>query len=200
MDRDKDYMSWPETSDAQIATRRARTNFRFELVLRTYAAFGLLISFGAMAYFFLTTLEIEFTSVQMMSLLIAGTSFALAVLSMLMLAFRRQKDAYEHETVREYLKNAELIDYWGQFENIGRTILSREGEDFNKYSPRSIIQELKKEGRLSDQDLRTLQAALELRNGIVHGRAHFSPDAVSRVSSALREIVTKLADDAPLRF
>lgn len=201
MDRNSQKDSYyPDISDAvQSINMRSRKNFNLEATLRIYSALGLLLAVGAMIYFLFLAFNITIGPKEQLSLLVAASGLAFSLMSWILLNTRRERDRLEVENLKEYSDMIDLVEYWTMFETISRELLKKEGDEFNQYSPRSILFTLKKEGRITDGDLRVLQEALELRNIVVHGGMRFPPNVVSRVAGQLRGITSKLSEAAPHR-
>ncbi len=86
------------------------------------------------AYFVLSTMEIEFTKPQQMALLIAGVSFGLTVASYGMLLIRRERLFYDIEVQKNLDIASEFLHYWEEFENVSKNSLDQEHRIYNKYS------------------------------------------------------------------
>ncbi len=179
----------------QIRTR-ASQKFKIEYVLKIYSAIGFLVALGGSVYFILTTLHVEISQRQQVSLIAVGSGITVSLISWLTTAFMNNRESYEIEKFSEYSKSLELVNSWANFEMVGRNLLELEGDDFNKYSLRSMISHLKQEAKISDFDQRVLQDALELRNMIVHARGRFPTTAVVLATNKLNAVIDKLSSEA----
>jgi hypothetical protein len=162
--------SLPSDEIAAYETQgRLRRATKIEMVLRLYGAFGLIISAGASGYLAVSLVRIDLSSSQQLALIIAGTSLGIAVLSYLLLIFRKQQRLLTSEFMAQRDFISTLVRQWGAFEMLGRELLTARGEAFNPHSPRAILSALVQDDLISRSDLDRLYAALDVRNQAVHG-------------------------------
>jgi len=180
-----------------IASERSRRRLLIEFVLKLYALMGLLIALGAAGYFALTMLNFTLTSEQQTSLVIAGAGVALSFMSLMILSYRRTKAVYDTSRMRLYASSSELLATWALFESISRRLLEREGDKFDRFSLRSILNALELEGKINSQDKLVLHRALELRNAVAHGYDRIPSDLLSVSINELNQIIAKLMRENP---
>lgn len=171
--------------------KRRRMRRKLDLLLRAYSLMGLLMAILAGGYFMVSLLP-ELTKNQLMSLTFTGVGIALALMSRTLLIWRKEREAGEVERMTEYESVASFLDTWARFERISKEALSKEGEDFNRHSLRSVISRLHEEGKLNDSDVISLEEALQTRNLIVHGERPFSTKIAQSVTDSLIDIIKKI--------
>jgi hypothetical protein len=179
---------------ATLLDRRSDKSYTIDLVLKLYVVLGLLTAVIAIFVFEFETLKLSVTPIQRLALLAAATGASVAILSGLTLAIKKQRYEFEARKILYLTYARELVDIWSDFEGVSRSLLQHEGDSFNQYSIRSIISKLKREGSISDADVRSLQEGLELRNLVVHGNIEIPVGAVNRVASEMSTIIARLSE------
>ncbi|MGJ8698243.1 MAG: hypothetical protein ACSHYF_18120 [Verrucomicrobiaceae bacterium] len=172
--------------------KRRRMRRKLDLLLRAYSLMGLLMAILAGGYFLVSLLP-ELTKNQQMALMFSGVGIALALMSRTLLILRREREAGEVERMTEYESVASFLDTWARFERISKEALSKEGEEFNRHSLRSVISRLHEDGKLDSSDVLALEEALQTRNLIVHGERPFSTKIAQTVTDSLLDIIKKIA-------
>lgn len=172
--------------------KRQSTRRRVETILKLYSLLGLVVAVFGIAYFILTTLDIEFTRVQQMALLISGTGIFLSVTSWALLMLRRERMKDEVKKLQLMQELSEFIWKWSKFEAISKEVLLRQGKEFNKYSIREIIEHLSHEGIIDKSDILLLEEAIQARNMAVHGGGSFPNEMIARYSQQLDEVISKI--------
>lgn len=165
---------------------------RYDILLRSYAIFGLMVGLGSASYFFLSFLRVSLTPQQLLALVIGGSGVALSIFSWAILSVRRQYTAARMYRIRQATLQKDLLDKWNLFENVSKELLSAEKADFSRTSLRSIISSLKQENRITNNDLISLQEALNIRNMIVHNLDGVPSDVMKKSVMELDYIVDKL--------
>ncbi len=89
-----------------------------ETILKLYSLMGLLIAIFGIAYFVLTTLDIELNKTQQIALTISGIGIALSVTSLALLVMRRNR-------VGEDVKKLQLMQDWLNLFGSGQNLKQR---------------------------------------------------------------------------
>lgn len=164
--------STSDTQDAEAVKNEARrikfSSAQLELILRSYVAVGALIAAGSLIYFGLSFLDINLTTNQRTSLIMAGAGASVSVMSSLLIYFRRQQTAVRSRYYSVLDAGFEVVRDWSNFERTARRILLRQGQAFNAHSPRSIISTLEAANYIDTKLAHALIIALDVRNRLVH--------------------------------
>jgi hypothetical protein len=163
------------------------------MVLRIYVALGILIAAASVLYFVGSMFEIEISTKQRFALIVAGSGLAVSVLSWLLLNYRRALDRYQTEEYLSLVRRMEVVEAWQEFEETSRRLLRKDGEDFERYSLRSMIDALRKDGVIDIQDFENLRNALDIRNLIVHRNLQLDVDASRKWAKEIARVNEKLA-------
>lgn len=183
-----------DVNDRQfLVNYRSKNMARFDLVLRGYSVFGVLLSIIAFGYFLVTFLDIHLTEPQLFSLILSGSGLALSGMSFLLLLYRRQRDREEIDKLQQLASTAELIHAWSNFEQVARRILSTDGNAPNRYSLTSIISKLSDTRLITDSDVSILREALDVRNMVVHGHGIFPIDRLAGIVMDINDIVRRMS-------
>jgi hypothetical protein len=91
MEKNIDFDKQVLEKDLWELEKRQSTRRKFETILKLYSLFGLVVAVFGIVYFILTTLDIEFTRVQLIALLISGTGIFLSVTSWALFMLRRER-------------------------------------------------------------------------------------------------------------
>lgn len=172
---------------------RSHRRYSFEMVLRIYVALGILIAAASVLYFVGSMFEIEISTKQRFALIVAGSGLAVSVLSWLLLNYRRALDRYQTEEYLSLVRRMEVVEAWQEFEETSRRLLRKDGEDFERYSLRSMIDALRKDGVIDIQDFENLRNALDIRNLIVHRNLQLDVDASRKWAKEIARVNEKLA-------
>lgn len=167
-----DPISTEEVREYEAIKNEVRQqNFKrsqLELILRAYIAFGLATAIAALGFFGFSFLEIDLTLEQRMALIVAGAGASVAIMSAILLTFRRQQLLARSETFRTAELGYGLVRGWSKFEELSRRVLEERGIEFNARSPRSIVSTLES-NKLIDPSLgQDIRSALDIRNRVVH--------------------------------
>ena len=184
----------------ELNKQRRMRRRKFDLLLRTYSLGGFSIAILAGGYFLFSILPFEFSMRQQMSLIIAGVGLFLAFMSRTLIILRKERETEEIERIREeeierireYESIASFLDTWARFERVSKDALSKEADDFNRHSLRSVISRLHEDGKLDETDILALEEALQTRNSIVHGERPFSTKISEKITESLVEIIKKI--------
>ena len=192
MEKNIDFDKQILEKDLWELEKRQSTRRRFETILKLYSLLGLVVAVFGIVYFILTTLDIEFTRVQQMALLISGTGIFLSVTSWALLMLRRERMKDEVKKLQLMQELSEFIWKWSKFEAISKEVLLRQGKEFNKYSIREIIEHLSHERIIDKSDILLLEEAIQVRNIAVHGGGSFPNEMIARYSRQLDEVISKI--------
>ncbi|KAF5028965.1 hypothetical protein DSECCO2_653530 [anaerobic digester metagenome] len=165
---------------------------KFEVILKIYMIVGVLTSVFGITYFVLSTLNIELSNSQINALIISGVGFTVAIMSWGMVHIMRERLYYERQSKNSMLKIAEFLRYWAKFENAGKDVLEKEHREFNKYSIREIIDLLYKEGKIDENEVITLEEAIQLRNSIVHNGEDMPYEKANKYIDVLSQVIQKI--------
>lgn len=165
---------------------------RFQQVFQIYAVLGLLIGFGALAYFLLRQLKVELTQLDQFILMTAGSGFAISILSALAFFLRQQRHRLQLERSRYMSAAAEFLLQWARFENLSRERLEAAGKQFNRMSIRAITTELINARLISSDEMVQLEEVLRFRNLLVHSGNSPDPAVVARMTDILRKVMSRL--------
>lgn len=160
---------------------------RVRLILRMYSVLGLMVSVGAIGYFLLTFLPVDLTLNQRLAVIVAGVGLLLSLTSILMLEYYAATLVVREQEWQQ----AEFIKTWIDFEQASRAAIGDE-EKYTRSSIRSILKELRDEGKITDDDLELLEDALKARNSIVHGARTVSQKVLDNMTSSLSTIIRQL--------
>lgn len=175
----------------ELEKRQSMRN-KFETILKLYSLFGLVIAIFGIAYFVLTTLDIELSKTQQMALLISGTGIALSITSWALLLMRRERMNEEIKKFESMQDLSEFVWKWSKFEQISKNVLLEHGKEFNKYSIREIIDRLYHYEIINKEDVFSLEEAIQARNMAVHRGGVIPKEMLSRYSSQIDEVISKL--------
>lgn len=178
---------------------RDRRKRIIRMVLRLYGFMGAIVAISSAGYFVINFFEIEFVlnSNQKMALQISVMGIIVSVAALFSLNYMKSLEKYQVGIVEKEKAIIDLILTWKVFELEGRQVLERNTRDFNKHSVRSIIEVLRKEGRLSDTELMTLHESLSVRNEIMHGVSMPPTSVIAGLALELKRVVQKLAEQTP---
>ncbi len=171
-----------------------------ELILKVYAFAGALTALFGIFYVAYTLLGINLSREVQMGLLLAFSGAVMSIASLFGISYLKDRtNRLSLEQSEEIMKLA-LINEWAQFESIARSVTHVEKKDPRYFSVRRLLESLKVEEEIDDDDFRALLTALELRNRIVHGVDTYSIEAseVDYVSNLLRNIVSRLENSKSL--
>jgi hypothetical protein len=163
-----------------------------ENVLRLYVYLGLVIAVGGVGYLIISTLNISLSYPQRMALLISVCGVALSFSSVFLLKFRKQRTQAVYRKMRlvEYL--GEFVQVFAHFEGVATQVLQTAHVAFNRFSIRQVIELLRAEDKLNDEDVLALEEALQVRNAVLHGGEDIPSDFLIRQTRAVRKITGKL--------
>lgn len=174
------------------SNKRFYTQRKIELILKLYMLVGIITAVFGVAYFLLSTLDIELSKSQINALLISGVGFTVAIMSWGMIIVRRERLHYEQQRERSMDTVAEFLRYWAKFENIGKDVLEKEHREFNKYSIREIMELLYKEGKIDKADILALEEAIQLRNSVVHKGDELPYEKAKKYIDVLAQVIQKV--------
>lgn len=163
---------------------------RFQQIFQIYAVLGALIGVIALTYFFIRRLDIEISSTDQLILMIAGSGFAMSVLSGLSLFLRKQRYELNLERGRDMSAAAEFLFQWARFESLGRERLESAGRDFNRMSIKAIIAELLSAKLIDANEMAQLEEILRFRNVLVHsGLPVVAPEVLALMTDKLQSVM-----------
>lgn len=171
---------------------RLNSRRKVETVLKLYSVLGALISIFALAYFLLSTLDIQLSLMQQMTLMIAGVGIALSMTSWAMLLFRRQRELEEVKRIKAYQGVSQIIFLWAEFEEAGKSKLDDLDISYSKHSIRQVINLLEEKNVINPKDRILVDEAMQIRNAAAHGRAEFSQELVKQTAEAISRIIDKV--------
>ncbi len=186
-----DRQDYSDTLEELVERRRSRR--RFDLILRIYSWFGLLLSSVAGGYFLLTLLPIDLSEEQLWALMTAGVGVLLALMSRIVVTFYREREVEHLARLTEYEKLNEFLAAWSKFERVSREVLAEQGDDRAIHSLRSVISFLYHNGKIDGEDVLVLEEGLKARNSIVHGGRLMPTRSTDRLTTSLDEVIRKLA-------
>ena len=169
---------------------RQRSFRNFQQIFQVYAVLGLLTGIGALAYFLLRQLKIEISAEDQIILMIAGSGFAISVLSALTLFLRQQRHRLQFDRSRSMSAAAEFLLQWARFETVSRKRLEADGRQFNRMSIRAITNELVQTGLISSDELLQLEEVLRFRNLLVHSGNSPDPGVLNRMTETLTKVMS----------
>lgn len=181
-----------EDSAANHLRKRVSLSLRVSAILRIYGVFGVLISVGAIGYLAYSRLNLRLTDSEQIALVLAIAGALIAVLSFAGLVLRRSALEREDRMQRQYAALSKFIEAWKSFEESSRRAAFGHGDD----SPRSIrdtLSKLRSDGTFSPSDIFEIEELLRLRNALVHGSQHQSPELISEALERLIGFITKVA-------
>ncbi len=164
-------------------------------IFQIYSVIGLAIGCVAMAYFFLRRYQIVLSEGDQTILLIAGSGFAVSIISTSYLLIRRLMLRAERERRKTMESAADLLQEWARFEAIGQRRLQATGMEFNALSIRYLIAKLNDYQILPASARIPLEEALQLRNRLVHQGADIAESQLARSIQSIPAIVTHLETD-----
>jgi hypothetical protein len=186
----------PENGLSDVARNlrvRSRSRYSFDLILRLYVALGIIFAAAGALYFVGSMFEIKISANQRLALIFAGSGLTVSVLSWLLLNYRRAFDRYQTEEYLSFARRMEVVEAWQEFEETSRRLLRKDGEDFQRYSLRSMIDALRKDDVIDIRDFENLRSALDVRNLIVHRNLQLDVDASRKWAEEIARINQKLA-------
>ncbi|MHB8138383.1 MAG: hypothetical protein ACYDGO_08345 [Smithellaceae bacterium] len=190
---DKDFLGRREIEqDLWELEKRQSMHHKFETIMKIYSLLGLIIAVFGIGYFLFTILEIKLNTTQQMTLLISGIGMGVSLASWVFLLIRRER---ANEYVKKLQSMQELSEFlwkWSKFENISKNILETQGKEFNRFSIREIIDRLYEVQLINKEDVLFLEEAIQSRNMVVHTGRLIPREMLTRYSSQLNEIISKL--------
>jgi len=172
--------------------KRYEMKRRLENVLRMYMLIGGIVTVIGVAYFVLSTLDIDFSKPQQIALLIAGVGFGVTVASFVIILIRKERRIYDAEIKSSLDSASEFLRYWAMFENVSKDVLQSENRKYNIHSLRETIEVLYKEGKIDESDLIALEEAIQVRNSLVHKGDTISPERARKYIKMLTDIIQKV--------
>lgn len=165
---------------------------RFESVLKLYSIMGIVVAVFGIAYFVLTTLDIQLNTNQQIALLTSGVGLTLSAASWFLLVMRRERLNDELNKLKSMQELSEFLWKWSRFEEVSKNILSRSDKEFNRHSIREVIELLLKNKVIDGSDALALDEAIQARNMAVHGGSELPKTIVAEYSKKLDEVVNKI--------
>tara|TARA_R110000851_G_scaffold331929_1_gene506959 strand:+ start:4164 stop:4757 length:594 start_codon:yes stop_codon:yes gene_type:complete len=172
--------------------KRQAMRSKFESILKLYSIFGIFIAVFGVAYFVISTLDIELNSSQQIALILSGTGLALSITSWALLVMRRERMNEEVNKLQSIHELSDFIWKWSKFEEIGKQVLIGRGVEFNRHSVREVISKLYEFELLEREDMITLDEAIEARNMAVHGGRFIPREMLNRYSLKMDDVISKL--------
>jgi hypothetical protein len=178
----------------KLYASRNSSRKRIEFILRVYSALGALTAVLALGYFLVSVLSVELTSQQTLALLISGVGVMLAVMSRLLIAFGRERDAERKEKRQSYEQRFEFVIAWNQFERLARVLLGDDGadEDGSDKPMRVLLSDLVKRNLVEPEDLALVERALAIRNMLAHGQLDVPKELVSRGVADISDVQERM--------
>lgn len=191
---EKDFFTEKDELDRDLweLERRQARRRSFESILKLYSMMGVVVAIFGVAYFVLTTLDINLTSEQQFALLISGVGITLSAASWALLVMRRERLNDEIKKLKSMQELSEFLWKWSKFEEVSKTILSQNNLEFNRHSIREVIELLLREGVIDRSDALALEEAIQARNMAVHGGSELPKTMISKYSEKLDEVVDKI--------
>ena len=172
--------------------KRQKIRSRLEYILKIYIIFGALLALAGGVLFLFLTLNIQLSWSQQIALLTAGTGVVAAIGSWLLLQIQHNRLKREATAINRHMEAAEFVMKWSTFELKAKETLIQLGRDFNKYSIREVIEGLFGLDVIDQEDVLTLDEAINLRNMAVHGGRPIPSETLHRFSERLDKILAKL--------
>lgn len=173
---------------SQYAQRRYRSKLRLDLILKVYGYLGILLFFVALGYFIFLRLDLNLTQDESKALLFASVGLVLSIFAFIArLAYRDSSILYSEDYI-QFNPTGDLIKQWSIFENLGKKFIGKDDRNFNRFSPREIIQYLKSAEYLSSDDAESLHNALEIRNQVVHSLEFVSISSIREAVASVERI------------
>jgi hypothetical protein len=181
---------------------RQRSSQLFQQVFQIYAVIGALVGIFSSAYYFVRKLQIDLSSEDRLILLVAGSGFAISIVSFAYLFLRRQTTRSRLTRARHVNSASDFLAQWLRFEEMGKRNLEAAGTVFNRASIRDIVAGLLGAGILKEPDLALVEEALRFRNTLVHG-SNVDLEFLTRMTGAVRDLADRVGaanTDAPYTY
>lgn len=191
---EKDFFREKDELDRDLweLEKRQSGRRRFESILKLYSMMGVVVAVFGVAYFILTTLDIQLSFKQQVSLLVSGVGLALSAASWSLLVMRRERLNDEINKLKSMQELSEFLWKWSKFEDISKSILLRSEQEFNRHSIREVIELLLINEVIDRSDALALDEAIQARNMAVHGGSELPKAMISKYSEKLDEVVDKI--------
>jgi hypothetical protein len=179
---------------------RQRSSHLFQQVFQIYAVIGALVGVLSSAYYFVRKLQIDLSSEDRLILLVAGSGFAISIVSFAYLILRKQTIRSRLTRARHVNSASDFLTQWLRFEELGRRKLEAAGTVFNRTSIRDIVAGLLDAGILKEPDLALVEEALRFRNTLVHSGSSVDLEFLTRMTGAVRDLADRVGaanTDAP---
>ena len=160
-------------------------------ILVAYVILGLLAAIMSAGYVLISVLQIELNQSERIGILFSGISLSVSAMSAVLLILIKQREAVVAARLKYLEQTEEFLDTWVAFEKSGMNSVERSTSK-PVSSPRAIMENLRREGKITDDDLRVLRQALEARNDIVHRRAPHSVPFIKRLTEEVASLTSRL--------
>jgi hypothetical protein len=171
---------------------RQRSSHLFQQVFQIYAVIGALVGVLSSAFYFVRNLQIDLSSEDRLILLVAGSGFAISIVSFAYLFLRKQTIRSRLSRARHITSASDFLTQWERFEELGRRKLEETGKEFNRASIRDIVAGLHDAGVIKEADLALLEEALRLRHTLVHNGSSADLGFLSHMTMELRDLVDRV--------
>lgn len=178
--------------DELMNEHRHQQATRVSIILKLYSMVGLLMAILGSVYFAITLLPQEMTQDQRMAFMVASLGVIVGALSKTMLTIQVERAKLREQKISVRIEQLEFLDAWNDFEIISKNALQNEGETFDRYSVKSVINKLMNDGKLDNIDILKLEESLLVRNQIVHERRSPSGETLKQIINSLSEISKKI--------
>lgn len=166
---------------------------RVDLILQLYVIAGVVIAFASAGFLILSFIRVELTETQQLAAMLAIVGLAVSLFSGTYLYFKKKREKQDIANSEKISGAMSFLETWNKFESVSSSILSAEKSDFKPHSIRSILSSLAEENRIDDEDKRTIERALDLRNSILHRGDMPPPQYIDEVASSLFDVIVKIS-------
>lgn len=175
--------------------KKQANNRKYNTILRLYSLTGIVVAFFGVAYFVLSSLNIQFTQQQLVALLLIGVGITLAVVSHALIILKEEKRKDELERLETIQELSLFLSKWIEFEELSKKEIKNKNVEFNRFSIKDIIKILLEEEKIDRSDALILEEAIQNRNLIVHGGRMLPKDMISNYLKNLDEIIYKISKE-----
>ena len=186
------------TNANQLADlNRFSQEFKFkkiEYVIRLYTILGLCMAVFGLAYFLMSTFNINLSEEQIKGIALFLSGILTVFFCRIILVLRRLKLSRDLMLQQMELSLHSVIDIWQNFEDVGQSLLKDDkiNIDADYLSIENIVSGLKSRDLISNSDIDIIKEYIKARNKVAHGDISIDNSELIYQSQKMSEIISKL--------
>jgi len=173
-------------------SQKYKSRARLRQILKIYQLFGILIAAISIIYFIITSIKIDLSQVQLLSIIIGGSGLVLSLFSKLYTDYLETKSNELEARHLEIESVSEYIFTWTLFEKTIKKFIISNDLDVNIHSLKAQIEFLYDKNIISDKEFLMIERALEFRNIIIHEGILVNSNRLNDLADALNNVIEKI--------